>query len=149
MYKLLFLPLLISLTGCQSSTLSAVESESFLSLLSEHNYDEIETKNILWDDLFDQTSDDYYVYVYSKTCSHCNNIKDTVIETALNYENFFFVNFNQDIPILESIDTTIGAKEVDDVGILGTPTLLEIYFQTLILNVAGEDQVVKKLAKLS
>lgn len=139
-YTLLLIPFLVS---CGFS--NNEESESEYSIISPHDYSEVSDKTISWENILSQEDGFYYCYVFSKTCSHCNAIKDYVIDYALHKNNMYFVEYNKDIPILADVSSTIDATSIDKIGILGTPTLLEVFNHTLISNVAGEKNILQKL----
>ena len=139
-YTFLLVPFLIS---CSSANKAVSESEN--SIIIPHDYSEVSDRMIEWQDIFEQEDDFYYCYVFSKTCSHCNAIKDYVIDYALRKNNMYFIEFNKNIPIMSDISYTIEKTNVEDIGILGTPTLLEIFNGTLIANVAGEKNILQKL----
>ena len=141
MKKLLLLFLLITLTSCQeTSPLNFCDTK-------DHDYDEIAERIITWEAIFSIQKADYYCYIFSTRCSHCNNIKSLVISTALDNDNFFFVLFISDIPISSDVSNTIGATSYIDVTVLGTPTLLRIENGMLTMNIAGENQITQYLEK--
>lgn len=137
-YSLLLIPLLVACSKTEQSTSSET-------ILLSHDYSEVSERMIEWKDVFMQQEDFYYCYVFSKTCSHCNAIKDYVIDYALRKNNMYFIEFNKNIPITSDVSYTIEKTRVEDIGILGTPTLLEIFNGTLIANVAGEKNILQKL----
>lgn len=139
-YTLLLIPFLVS---CGLTNTKELESE--YSNISPHDYSEVDDKLILWENVFFQEDDFYYCYIFSKTCSHCNAIKDYVIDYALRKNNMYFVEYNKDIPIMSDVSSTIDATSIDNIGILGTPTLLEVFNHALISNVAGEKNILQKL----
>ena len=144
MKKLLSFSLLLTLLGCSNNT--STDTIDYTPTIS-HDYKEVEDKFISWDNLFKIEQAWYYVYIFSYSCGHCLNIKNEIIEYSLNHDNFYFVEFNKDIPILTNIEETINQIDIQYVGILGTPSLLEIYNKVLIGNVAGEKEILKTIAK--
>lgn len=144
MKKLLSFSLLLAIVGCSNSSIT--ESLDYTPSFS-HDYDEVGERFITWESLFDINNDWYFVYVFSYTCGHCQNIKNEVIEYSLNHDNFYFVEYSKDIPILATVEETINQTEIQYVGILGTPSLLEVYNKVLINNVAGEKEISKIIAK--
>ena len=121
--------------GCSRSTkqISISTSEE----VAQYDYDAIKEKTIIWNDLFIVEKETYCTYIYSKTCAHCNEIKQDIISYGLNHDNLYFIEFNKSIPISESIEDTIGKSNVEEISILGTPTLLVIEKGILIKNIAG------------
>lgn len=144
MKRLLLVSLLCSLTSCSSTT---SENSFDSSLLSTHDYSEVEDKTINWTDLFNIDSVQYYAYIFSYTCGHCKNIKDIVIDFALRKDNFYFIEYTKDIPIVVDVEVTLNQNDLNNIGILGTPSLLEVYNKMLIMNIAGEKEISKFIAK--
>ena len=144
MKKLLSFSLLLAIVGCSNSSIT--ESLDYTPSFS-HDYDEVGERFIAWESLFDINKDWYFGYVFSYTCGHCQNIKNEVIEYSLNHDNFYFVEYSKDIPILATVEETINQTDIQYVGILGTPSLLEVYNKVLIKNVAGEKEILKIIAK--
>lgn len=138
--KLIFLPCLFSLVSCQNNDISSEESKA-----SEHDYGEIIDRQIEWNGLFLVGIPQYFVYFYSPTCSHCNQIKNVIIEYALKDERMYFVKYSDEIRIAPDIENTIGATSVDDVAILGTPSLIEISNSVLKMNIAGTKAILTYL----
>lgn len=141
MKKLLLSIALLLLTCCSNP------KPSYQCEIREHDYDEIVDQIISWENIFSIKQNDYYCYIFSTRCSHCNNIKNLVIETALQMDNFYFVLFDSTIPISGDVENTIGAMSCSDISILGTPTLLRIENSTLTMNIAGEKQITEYLQK--
>ena len=142
MKRLLLLPAICCLMAC-----SQPNNASSLAEYIEHDYLEIKDKEIIWSDLFSK-GEHYYCYVYSEYCTHCEQIKNQVIEKALNMDNFFFIHFQKNIPVLADISITIEETDINKMGILGTPTLIEIENWAVNQHVAGEKEVVKLLGKM-
>ncbi len=147
--SLLFLSLLflcLSLTSC-SLISSSIEDTSFSQIEEEidHNYKEIKDKKLTWNCLFFDAKVEYSVYCYSLTCSHCSNIKNKVINYALNNENFYFYEDSSSTVLSDEIKTTIGISSSDKLVIKGFPTLLKINQKTLTKNIYGEAFISKEL----
>ena len=148
--KKLLLLILLGLTCCATKTKTEVFSnEDSPSVIGEHSYAEVESKKIKWDQIFNQTNYQYYCYIYSPTCSHCNDIKNEVISIALERDDFYFVEFDKKIiPISNDVTDTIGSTKVEEVSIIGTPSLLTINNEVLIENIAGSKKVIEKIRKI-
>ena len=142
MKRFFYLFLLLPLVGCsKEKTESFIEEDSIVS----HDYSEIENRIIKWPKILSQEDKFYYGYIFSKTCGHCQEIKDKVIDYAIRKNNIYFVEFDNSIPIVGEINSTINATYYEDIGILGTPTLLQIFDHTLIANVAGSKNILSLL----
>lgn len=126
------------------------QSASFSSW-SSSEIDVASIYQIAWDNLFKQEEENYLVFVYSEWCDNCHAIWDDVI-SFVNQKvmAFYFVdqkNTNNDVPINTDVESTYGAKEVGEISILGTPTILEIFEGVLIANVAGKQSCLNLLSE--
>jgi hypothetical protein len=138
MKKLLFLPtLLFLLCYCSANkTVAAIE----------YDYSDVSNLTICWNDILSLSKDDYYVYIYSSTCSHCNEIKQEVISFALrNYGDLYFVSFNKDIPIINDRNEPLEKDSVGDLGIVGTPSMFRIIEHVVKENYVGKKEIVETL----
>lgn len=133
-------PSLAMLTTLFSCTSTPLNSQS---LNSDSKLEVMILNQIVWEQLFAQPANNYLVYVYAETCSNCQAIKDEVIAFALEkVVPLFFVDINNpinEIKITHEVESSYGATSCQDVSILGTPTLIEIYQGVLIANVAGTE----------
>lgn len=128
---LLFLPFLI---GCKQQ--------------KPLDYDSFPDRVIEFKELYNQNHDDYYVYIFSYSCGHCEDFKEEVLNIIKNNETMYLVKYSKEIKISSNVDNTIGAKSVEEVSILGTPTLLEIREGALVTNVAGKTEIRKIVSSL-
>jgi len=136
--KLLLSALAIVLTSCvDSKTESSGRVITYTSSYKEHSYDEIKDKHVFYSDIFSIESDIYYVYFYSTTCSHCNNLKEFIIPLALQRGDIYFVEASQEIVFLKSVEETIGLTSIEGFGILGYPSLIKIEEHIVKKNLAG------------
>lgn len=136
--KLLLSALAIVLTSCVD--LKSEPSGKVITYTSsyiEHSYDEVKDKHVFYSDIFSIESDIYYVYFYSTTCSHCNNLKEFIIPLALQRDDIYFVEASQEIVFLKSIEETIGLTSIEGFGILGYPSLIKIEEHIVKKNLAG------------
>ncbi|MCQ2815180.1 MAG: hypothetical protein MJ227_02680 [Bacilli bacterium] len=107
-----------------------------------HTYDEISELKIEWKMSFSLAKPQYFVYIYSESCYFCHEIKNEVIGFALeHFDMFYFVEYCEEIKILNDVSETIGKVESDEMGILGTPTLLLFKTKTLMVNIAGSNKI--------
>ena len=75
MNKLLILPITsILILGCSPNK----EAKAI-----EYDYSDVADLTICWNDILSVESDKYFAYIYSRTCGHCNEIKQDVITYAL------------------------------------------------------------------
>lgn len=116
------------------------------SAIKQLDYSDFISYQIEWKNVFFTAKSHYFVYVYSETCGHCEQIKQQV----LNYVDSgnidtYLVHFTKDIPVKNDVGETIGSTSIENVWILGTPTLLEIEDKVLITNVAGPSRILPLL----
>lgn len=120
--KIKILPLLsiLLLSGCSSS------NSSFTSY-QEHSYDEVKNLMISYDQSFSISENDHFIYFYQETCHSCQEIKDEVIDFAINkYAEIYFVAAREEIPHnydYQEINQTLGSSNVEDVFVGVTPQL--------------------------
>ena len=112
-----------------------------------HSYDEVEHLSMEWNELLTKENA-YYCYVYSIYCTHCENIKNYVIEKALLLSNLYFIKYTKTIPIIPDSEITIGQNNIENIGIMGTPTIIGVDKHEVTINVAGETKVLEIIQKL-
>lgn len=112
----------------------------------EYDYKDFENIKISWNCVLFDAKPQYFVYVYSESCLHCQEIKNDVLKFIREGENsIYLIEANSDIPTGGNIEKTIGAKCITDIWIEGVPTLLEINNKTLTSNVCGTTEVMALL----
>ena len=93
--------------------------------LPTYDYSDVKT-HIDWYDSFKQEEDDYLIYYYSPTCSHCNSIKQEVISYYLSEkEPIYFVNTQLNSRFGPTKDL-IGICDIESFYIFGTPFLIRV-----------------------
>lgn len=144
--NILLLSIAFLLSSCSIFTSSLSES-SFSEKEEEinHSYNEIKTKKLTWNDLFFDSKEAYSIYCYSLSCSHCNSIKNKVIEYALKDDNFYFYEDSSSTIFNDDIKSTIGISSSLNLAIKGFPTLLKINQKTLSKNIYGEASILNEL----
>ena len=135
---LLFLPLLV---GC--NFYRPIKENFYVPPIevTTHNYYEVQDHTILWTKIFQVGLPNYYVYCYSPTCSHCSDLKDWIIEKALERQDIYFVKASEYDVIVKDTSSTIGATNVSQLAILGYPSLIQITNQIVVQNVAGKTKI--------
>ena len=127
---------LLACCSCNSNTSFLIEETNL-----EYPHQIIE-----WDELFSIREEKYYVYVYSLDCYYCKEIKQDVLEFYQTSENsIFFIEYSESIPIKNDIEKTIGERDICNLFIKGTPTLIEINKGSVNFNVAGKSKVIKMI----
>ena len=113
------------------------------------DYSYFEDLQLEWKNLFSPAKSHYFVYIYSISCDHCNHIKKEVLEfVSMNKESFFLIESTGDIKTKNNVSETIGKEKIEEIYILGTPTLLAITNWSLSLNIAGENEILNYLSGL-
>ena len=136
---------LLSLTFILLTLLSSCSITNHSDLIYE-DYNQLEEYQITWRDLFSQSNSEYFVYIYSLSCLHCQNIKEEVINFVIS-EKYptYLIEYTKDIPISNNVEDCIGSSSYVEVTIKGTPSLLQIKNGYLILNVAGSKEILSVL----
>ena len=99
-----------------------------------------------WNQLFAHPEQEYLNYIYSDTCYHCLSIKEEIEEFACSCSvAFYFIPFEEDIPIGIDIEATIGATSVEECFIKGTPTLILIENWMVSFNIAGTENILQTI----
>lgn len=120
--KIKILPLLsiLLLSGCSASNSSSTSYH-------EHSYDEVKNLMVSYDQSFSISENDHFIYFYQETCHSCQEIKDEVIDFAINkYAEIYFVAAREETPHnydYQEINQTLGSSNVEDVFVGVTPQL--------------------------
>ena len=133
------------LFGCQSKTIKDNPVSLETKTQTEHNYEEVSDYELFWESIFDVSETNYYVYFYSSTCSHCEELKNYVIEKALNRGDIYFVKGTSKDQITNDQNKAINAGNPGDIWILGYPTLLKITNHKSSKNLVGINQIKAEL----
>lgn len=128
-------------TGISSSLNKANTTETNWTV--EYNYEDLGKKLIYWDDVPIINLDHYYVYFFSRTCNHCQRIKNLVIPILLKRHIYYGCEASSEHQICSV--TMIGKIGEIDFCILGYPTIIEIKNREVIHNVSGENEVLSFL----
>ena len=142
-----FLTLLITplLIGCQNTG----KQDSSANGKGGFDYSDFEDVKLEWNELFSPAKSQYFAYIYSLSCGHCERIKEAVLNTVNIHKNLFYlIEYSEVIPIITNTSQTIGKEKIEEVGILGTPTLIEVSNKFIALNIAGESEITDYLSLL-
>ena len=132
---------LVLLNGCASKKEEIVKEES-----KEYEYEDVSHLMIAWSQIFEQAETDYMTYFYSETCGHCKQIKQQIIDIALNGTNkIYFVKFTDEIPIIADKSSVIGKDSFNDLGIVGTPSIYVISSHIIIDYIVGSNNIISTL----
>ena len=139
----ILLTLLVS--GCSVNTKQVENSNTQTIIPISHEYREISDYELNQETIFDVDEDFYYVYFYSTTCNHCEELKDYIIGKALERGDIYFVKGSSKDHITNDPKKTIGAEKPEDIWILGYPSLLQISNHKCTKNLAGTSQIKEEL----
>ena len=110
--------------------------------IGTYSYDDIVDITIKWDDIFAMTPRNYFVYFYSPYCGHCQSIKDL----AINYSKcgeitMYFVEASTEVVVAKDTHLTIGVTSIEQLWILGYPSLVKIESGVVVINIAGANAI--------
>lgn len=133
----------MTLFGCVNETKeSKIEN---IIIPTERSYKEVLDYQLTLETIFDVDSDCYYTYFYSETCSHCQILKDFIIEKALERGNIYFINSSSKDQFTTDPNLVIFAENPGDIYILGYPTMLKIEDKKVTKNLVGNEEIIKEL----
>lgn len=140
--KRIFLLLLpIFLSSCSKSN-----SVSFFDTSISHQYDDVISLKIEWEDILSQKEKFYYVYIYSNSCGHCKEIKDFIIEYSINGTyKLYFIEYSDEIPVITNETKNLGITNYGELGIVGTPSLFEIGGGMVVNCHSGSSAIIETL----
>ena len=100
----------------------------------------IKNQSISWFDALNQKENNYIVFVYSETCGYCHDMMDEIIDFAKSeiLVTYFINSQIYKVPISNEIKENIA--DINQLSILGTPTILEIENKIVVNNIAGIDK---------
>ena len=142
--KFLFLICLIGLGSCVQEDNGSLPSPTE-TIEIERSYSEIKDYELDLDNCFSIEQEHYYLYFYSTTCSHCEELKNVIIAEALDRQDIFFIKSSNKIQLTNDRDLVIGAENPGDISILGYPTLLKIDSGKCVKNCVGNSEIKSEL----
>ena len=100
----------------------------------------IKNQSISWFDALNQKENNYIVFVYSETCGYCHDMMDEIIDFAKSeiLVTYFINSQIYKVPISNEIKENIA--DINQLSILGTPTILEIDNKIVVNNISGIDK---------
>ncbi len=133
-------------SSCEQKQPIHFESDNASISYTKHDYSEVREKRIFWSEIFSQKNEQYFVYFYSLTCTHCQSLKDRIIEYSLYRDNIYFVQSSEEIFLGNDEQISLGATTSDELSILGYPSLIEINQKVCVFICSGEDKIISKLS---
>lgn len=134
--KIILLLITIVQGGCFKQTSSSSSKTRTSTTIEVLDYADFKDRFLLYANIFSINKENYYVYFFSKTCSHCNSLKSFILSKAKE-EDIYFVESCEEIVFSEDVSSTIGLTSIDGFSILGYPTLIEIVGKTITKNLGG------------
>ena len=134
--KTILLFITIVLGGCfkqETTSSSKTRTSTSIEVLE---YEDFKDRFLLYSNIFFIDKENYYVYFFSRTCGHCNNLKPFILKKAKE-EDIYFVESCEEIVFSEDVSSTIGLTSIDGFAILGYPTLIKIEEKTITKNLGG------------
>ena len=100
----------------------------------------IKNQSISWFDALNQKENNYIIFVYSETCGYCHDMMDEIIDFAKSeiLVTYFINSQIYKVPISNEIKENIA--DINQLSILGTPTIIEIDNKIVVNNIAGIDK---------
>ena len=147
LFKTIFLLVTITLCGCDLNQSSSSKGKVIVSTSEEkqYSYDEVSDKMIFWSNIFGIDQDSYYVYLFSRTCSHCDSLKSFIIPLAIERSDIYFVEASEQVVFIEDAASTIGLTSIEGLGIVGYPSLIKIKEKSVEKNIAGTSLIKSEL----
>ena len=137
--QILLLCSILWCTGCSQETTSVSKHDEIIVL--SHDYLEIKEYELSWEEIFGVDQVSYYVYFYSQTCDYCIELKNYIIEKALERGDIYFIRASKSDQLTNDPKKAIGAGIPGDIWILGYPTLLKIHNKICTKNLAGINEI--------
>ena len=139
---------LIAIVLCSSCSLTKQTKEKEIENIvveEDYDYSDVSDYDLTWETIFDVDVEKYYVYFYSLTCSHCLQLKNFIIKSALERKDIYFVKSSNKDHLTNDSKKLIGAENPENFYILGYPTLVQIKDLKCIKNLAGISQIKEEL----
>ena len=106
------------------------------------DYDYFANNTISFDAAINIKMEEKYIYVFSKHCGHCQNIKKEILKFAYDHITaFFFVSYSKDIKSCDQQDDLTTC-------IKGTPTLFYFNAETVSIYV-GQNEIIDYIKTIS
>lgn len=129
----ILLLVVVLLCGC-----SKLETSSS----NQYSFNQIELLEINWSEILSGPEISYFVFIYKIDCPYSQSVENQIVRFALtNVEKIYFIEGSNGIPLGSQVYKTIGLDKVEDLYILGFPTLVLICKATLALNLTGAAKI--------
>ena len=136
------------MVGCSKASHKEMNSSEAPTVIF-YDYSLVDNLAIEWDQALLQEDEQYFVYIYSKTCGHCLEIKNDVIKYALDgSKKIYFIEYNEIIPIIQNREEVLEATEISKCGVVGVPSLFEINQHKITNYYLGAKEIIEILEKV-
>lgn len=113
----------------------------------EYNYDDYESIQISYSEVFDKTEESYLVYFYSEYCGYCQSIKEEVLSFVDgNYFPIYLCHDTDNFLMGYEYEQSIGCQTSSCLIVCGTPSLIRIENHKIVLNACGVNSVLAYLS---
>lgn len=142
-YCLFFILPIAFVSSCvktrKDTTSFAVQTSQESIGLINYEYEDLGSRLILWDDVAYLGHYHYFVYFFSRTCGHCQKIKNLIIPMLLDREFSYACESSNEHRYCS--DPKLGPFNKIDFCILGYPTMIEVKNGELVDYASGENEV--------
>ena len=142
--RLRFIPIVLTILLASCTGNSSSKSSSSAKTMPPEN--EIKLVNSL-----SQEEEQYLIFFHSETCNHCKEIMGDVISFAEeNIIKTYFLNISDpdnNIQRCTKEELTVGIDKVEDLRILGTPTIVKVENGVTTKNEGGKEKCLTLLAE--
>ena len=109
----------------------------------------LEEKELIeWEMLLKQDNEIYYVYIYSETCGYCKKTEPEITKLRFSAK-VYFVLFNENIALTSERGDLIGAENIEDLYVLGIPTLFLIDKSKVKACYIGFNEIVEHIKEVT
>ena len=114
----------------------------------KYEYSDFVDRHVEWNDILTIKDYKYFIYVYSPTCGHCNQIKNDILCYVDRHVDIYLIKYSDEIPIIENKEQIIGKGAIEELGIVGVPSLIQIENHIVTMNIVGTNAIVETLTNL-
>ena len=135
--KFLVMPLILVAMFTSCSPAQSGQTSQNISSINQKTYIHVD-----WPDVLSQEDEDYLLFFYSNTCQQCHEIMGDVYSFIDDHiKPLYLVNTKEcsvTIPLKDNIDDTIGMKDINELFIKGTPSIIEVKDATVVAHIPGK-----------
>lgn len=106
--------------------------------LINYEYEDLGDKLVSWENISLIDREHYYVYFFSRTCSHCQRIKNLMIAKLLERRIYYACEVTNSVRFCSEMTDDVPPPRI---CIIGYPSIVEVKYLEVVKNVAGADEV--------